>query len=267
MSQQNHFETDSQPLDTDEAMVNISSSLDVAALYSMSLLADGQMLCLQNQEKRYVFILNDLCPETEKMRQNDFVLTTVCMAGTSPSISCTCYTYKLNNTLYPAGDCIHCQFVLERICPYLLKGVPSPPVTQFEQMLHNALRVQGSDIIELSSTAHVRKFVVKGADDDKSVMFVHLAHKYAYVKCMSGICNIQMGCRRSVKSLDLHPSLCPHLQVFKRHRDMWDQYVDLDVPADPLPAENVMFPDPMIDLGKDKVCLFSIFLTLKIHCQ
>ena len=174
------------------------------------------------------------------------------MSGKTTSFSCTCYTYKLNNTLYPAGDCVHCQFALS-ICPFFL-SVPSP-VTQFDQMLHNALQSKDSNIIELSSSAHVRKFVVKGVDEENSAMFVHLQTKYAYVKCMSGVCNIQMGCRRSLKSLLKSTCLCPHLQVFRDNSEMWSQLLGIQVP-DPLPAEEVMFPESLIEPTNVQVCFF-----------
>jgi hypothetical protein len=66
----------------------------------------------------------------------------------------------------------------------------------------------------------VIKFCVNGQDD--SVSFVHMSVDVSHVRCLSGECSVKAGCKKKLQGLETASDLCPHLNIFKASKEVWE---------------------------------------------
>ena len=174
-----------------------------------------------NQQKK-IFCLNDCHHLQGTFSHQSFIHCSELLTENGYIYSCDCKVY--GTLLDEARDLQNCHSISS------FSGVKCVHGRLLEELRQNSESIQSdsteSPVLLIHSSENLRKFSVVCND---SVSLVNLSKQPAtnrfIVNCTEGFCRAQKGSSRVLHNLN-KGILCPHLEVFRAHSELWQDMLE-----------------------------------------
>ena len=205
-------------------VLNMASVFTPYRSFIHSVIMEGCLLWVKHERDSDVFVINGYGCESSEFLKSEFVFVEV---RNRQVTQCQCEIFRISSVARDAGatSCLHSRFVQDHIVPLMgpVQEHGFQPTTRIAKKLLDAWSHCNLGCVRLGEdTSRVVKFCVRARDE--SVSFVHLSRNGSFVRCLSGECSVRAVCKKKLQGLETSGNLCPHLDIFKAHRELWGTF-------------------------------------------